>query len=311
MQVFRIVLFYQVQKCAGNGVKKVNKIIKKILAGVLSAAMIMAFSVPAMADNATPQVYVNFICDGVTSGKYVPSGSNVTAPSVPLHAGFTFCGFDKSLYNVTTNTTYVAVYVNNSLGEEAIRAKKASLPTPAISATTVADPNAAPQIPALTGAAPSALLNLLQAQKAVNTASANVAAVAPAATQAAANAASALQAAAQAAAQNPAVQNAAAQAAATAQNVAQNPAVQNAAAQATAAAQAAAQTPAAQTAAQVVTAAANGLPSWAVSLHGVDAAGVAEVYKYWKTVKNVDDATIQANWDALLNHYAGHGTQGW
>ena len=307
MQVFRIVLFYQVHKCAGNGVKKVNKIIKKILAGVLSAAMIMAFSVPAMADNATPQVYVNFICDGVTSGKYVPSGSNVTAPSVPLHAGFTFCGFDKSLYNVTTNTTYVAVYVNNSLGEEAIRAKKASLPTPAISATTVADPNAAPQIPALTGAAPSALLNLLQAQKAVNTASANVAAVAPAAAQAAANAASALQAAAQ----NPAVQNAVAQAAATAQNVAQNPAVQNAAAQATAAAQAAAQTPAAQTAAQVVTAAANGLPSWAVSLHGVDAAGVAEVYKYWKTVKNVDDATIQANWDALLNHYAGHGTQGW
>ena len=291
------------------------------MAGVLSAAMIMAFSVPAMADNAAPQVYVNFICDGVTSGKFVPAGSNVTAPSVPLHAGFTFCGFDKSLYNVTTNTTYVAVYANNALGDEAIRAKKASLPTPAVSATTVADPNAM-QVTPLPGPAPAALMNLLQAQQAAaNTASASAnaavpaaaapAVAVPAATQAVANAASALQAAAQ----NPAAQNALAQAAAAAQTAAQtaaqNPAVQNAAAQAAQTVQAAAQAPAAQSAAQVVTAAANGLPSWAVSLHGVDAAGVAEVYKYWKTVKNVDDATLQANWDALLNHYAGHGTQGW
>ena len=281
--------------------------IKKIMTGVLSAAMIMAFSVPAMADNAAPQVYVNFICDGVTSGKYVPAGSNVTAPSVPLHAGFTFCGFDKSLYNVTTNTTYVAVYANNALGDEAIRAKKASLPTPAVSATTVADPNAL-QVTPLPGPAPAALMNLLQAQQAAaNTASASANAAVPAATQAVANAASALQAAAQ----TPAAQNVLAQAAAAAQTAAQNPAVQNAAAQAAQTVQAAAQAPAAQPVAQVVTAAANGLPSWAVSLHGVDAAGVAEVYKYWKTVKNVDDATLQANWDALLNHYAGHGTQGW
>lgn len=68
---------------------------------------------------------------------------------------------------------------------------------------------------------------------------------------------------------------------------------------------------AAVAASQAAAAAGTGLPSWAVSLHGVDAAGVAEVYKYWKTVKNTDDATIQANWDALLNHYSGHGTQGW
>ncbi len=337
-----------------------KKSLRKAVAAVLAAIMVMAVSVPAMADE-KPKVYVNFICDGITSGKYVPVGSNVTAPSVPLHDGFTFCGFDKSLYNVTANTTYVAVYVNNQLGEEAIKQKKASLPTPAVSPTTVADPNAAPAvtaaIPSVLAALPTAgqnassLLAILQAQQAaVNTASANAAAnVAATAVQAAKNAAQtpagqaaiqAAQAAAQnaaqtvqAAAQAPADQNAqtaalalqavaqAAQAAAqtpagqaavqAVQAAAQTPAAQEAAQ----AAQAAAQTPAVQAAAQAaapaVTAAATGLPGWAVSLHGVDAAGCAEVYKYWKTVKNADDATIQGNWDALLYHYSGHGTQGW
>ena len=284
------------------------KNVKKIIAGILAAAMVMVFSVPCMAETTGSQVFVNFICDGVTSGKYVPAGSNVTAPAVPLHAGFTFCGFDKSLYNVTTNTTFVAVYVDNSLGEAAINQKKASLPTPAVTATTVADPNAAaPAVSATTAATAAAaatpasqaaaLLEILKAQQAaVTTASANNAlGKAAAAAQAAAPAVQAAAQNAAQAAQTPAAQAAAQNLAQAAQAAAQNPAVQAAANQAI----------------QTVTATAAVLPSWAVPLHGVDQAGAAEVYKYWKTVKNTDDATIQANWDALLNHYAGHGTQGW
>ena len=104
---------------------------------------------------------------------YVPAGSNVTAPAVPLIGGHTFCGFDKSLRNVTTNTTFTAIYLPDSVGEEAIKAKKASLPTPAITATTVADPNASAPAPVVQ-AAPvaasntAALASLAQAQQALS-----------------------------------------------------------------------------------------------------------------------------------------------
>ena len=275
--------------------------IRKIIAGLLAATMIMGASVPVMAEG---QVFVNFLANGQNTGKYVAAGSNVTAPAAPLVGGFTFCGYDKSLKNVTTNTTYTAIYVSNALGEDAIKAKKASLPTPAITATTVADPNA----PMTTLAA-------------VGTAVPAPTATAPAATTASGNAAAALPAAIPANAQQVALSALAqAQQAATAAGV-DTKAVQNVATQATqAAAQAATEAAAASgvdtkavqnVAAQAVNQAANVLPSWAVSLHGVDAKGAAEVYKYWKTVKQADDATIQSNWDALLNHYAGHGTQGW
>ena len=260
--------------------KKVKKTIKKLIAGILAAACIMSMSVPAMADD--PQVFVNFICNGSNSGRYVPVGSNVTAPAVPLIGGHTFCGFDKSLRNVTTNTTFTAIYLPDSVGEAAINAKKASLPTPAISATTVADPNALAPAPAAQ-AAPAAASN--------TAALASLAQAQQAAAQVAAQKA-AEDAAKTAAAQTPAVQPAAVQAAVKPQNAAETPQVQAA--------------PAAP--APVVT---TGLPAWAVSLHGVNANGCAEVYKYWKTVKNADDATIQGNWDALLFHYSGHGTQGW
>ena len=255
---------------------------KKIVAGIIAATIVMAYSVPALADG--PQVFVNFICDGQNTGKMVPVGSNVTAPQVPLHGGFTFCGFDKSLYNIRSNTTFTAIYVSNSLGDAAIAAKKASLPTPAVSPTTVADPNAAPAIPAVTPAAVTDAAHL-----------------APQNVAAAQNAV----AAAQGAAQTPAATAPAATA----------PAATAPAATAPAATTAPAQTPAVQTPAAApapaVTIPATVLPSWATPMNGVDLQGATEVYKYWKTVKNTDDATIQSNWGALLNHYAGHGTVGW
>ena len=266
--------------------------IRKLIAGILTATMIIGASVPAMAEEA-PQVFVNFIANGQNSGKFVKAGSNVTAPSVPLVGGHTFCGFDKSLYNVTVNTTYNAVYVSNALGDEAIKAKKASLPTPAITATTVADPNA------VITAAPAAT-----AAPATTTA--------PAATAPAANALAQQTAMAALAQAQQAVTQATAGDTTAVQAAAVKAADQTAAAAQAAGVDTKAVQAAAQAAVPVVQAVVNtGLPSWAVSLHGVDAAGCAEIYKYWKTVKNADDATIQANWDALLNHYSGHGTQGW
>ncbi len=296
--------------------KRLRKGIRKLLAGILAAACVVTMTVPAMAEDAKPQVFVNFICGGNTSGKYVPAGSNVTAPQVPVVGGYTFCGFDKSLKNVTQNTTFNAVYVPTSLGEEAIKAKKASLPTPAVSATSVADPNAA--APAAPAANNTAYMSLLQAQQAAAAVAAgNGAAAATNAAATAANAAAQLAPAVNAAAAQaaPAVNAAAAQLAPAVNAAAAQaaPAVNAAAAQAApavnAAANAAANAVQAAPAAPAATPA--GLPSWAVSLHGVSASGCAEVYKYWKTVKNADDATIQGNWDALLNHYAGHGTSGW
>ncbi len=275
--------------------KKLRNGMKKLLAGILAAVCVLTTAVPVMADETKPLVFVNFICGGSSTGQYVPAGSDVTPPQVPLYEGHTFCGFDKSLKNVTQNTTYTAVYLPNSAGEEAIKAKKASLPAPAVSATTAASPSTAQAAAQPSAAAnTAAYMALLQAQQAA-------AAKAGAAVQAAAPAVNAaVQAAAPAA-------NAAVQAAAPAANAA----AQAAAPAANAAVQAAAQA-ATQAAAQAAPAAVStGLPGWAVSLHGVDAKGCAEIYKYWKTVKNADDATIQANWDALLNHYAGHGTSGW
>lgn len=283
----------EMERCAAAPEKEMKKLMnrfKKILAGILAAAMVITISAPVMADEAKPQVFVNFICGQNTTGKYVPAGSNVTAPAVPLLSGYTFCGFDRSLMNVTANTTYTAIYVPDSTGAEAIQAKKASLPTPAVSATTVADPNAAGAVPAAapapaaanTAGAQTALTSLMQAQQAAANAGATVA-----------------KAASDAAQVTPAQITAAADEAAKAATAAVN---------AQQPAPAATPAPAAAPAPAVT---ATGLPGWAVSLHGVDANGCAEVYKYWKTVKNTDDATIQGNWDALLNHYAGHGTQGW
>ena len=283
--------------------KTLKKEIKKILAGILTATCVFSFSSPVMADNAKPQVLVQFICGGNSTGKYVDAGSNVTAPAAPVISGFTFCGYDKSLYNITQNTVINAVYESDAHGKDAIKAKKASLPTPAISATTVADPNAVPNLDSASALAlaqsvanaaanpntqQAALSALLQAQKAASAVANSSDA------KAAANAA----ASAVAGAQPTAAQIAAAQAAAN--QVAQ--AVQPAAAQAVQAAQAAVQ-PAA--------AAATGVPSWCVSLHGVSAADCAKIYNYWKTVKNFDDSYIKAYWDPLLYHYSGHGMAGW
>jgi hypothetical protein len=52
-------------------------------------------------------------------------------------------------------------------------------------------------------------------------------------------------------------------------------------------------------------------PAWAVPLHGVSEAGATDAYNHLRYVKGLDDATIQANWDALMAHYAAHGKDGW
>ena len=261
---------------------------KKMIAVLLMISMVMAMNTVVFADTPANTVFCNFICAGQITGKTIPAGSNVVAPSVPVVGGFTFCGFDKSLKNITSNTTFTAVYVSDSLGKAAIEAKKKSLPTPAITATTVANPNA-PAVAALpqasattpgvaTGvvtqatATPAEQAALLQLQQLIL---------------------------AQQAQQTQAQKAAVAAAATTAANVAAAPATQAAAA---------AVTNAAVAAAPVVAA---GIPSWVVGLEGVDAAGAAKAYQYLKNTKGLDDATIQANWGAFMHHYAGHGVAGW
>lgn len=291
-----------------------KKSIKRCLAGVLAGTMLFAQSIPAMAETETPKVFVNFICAGQITGQLVPAGSNVTAPAAPYRPGYTFCGFDKSLNNVTANTTYTAVYVSNDLGEGVINATKASLPAPAVTATTVAAPAANVVLPAAqTTQAPAAQNQNVAATQTAQTATTQdqTAAAAQAAQLAQAQALFAqLQAIAQAqkAAQT---QDTAAQATATAQT-------QNTATQTTAPAQTQDTTVQAAPVSNIAAAATAiqaaipaGVPSWVVGLEGVDAAGAANAYNYLKNTKGLDDASIQANWGAFMHHYAGHGVAGW
>lgn len=136
--------------------------IKKAVAGVVAATMVTAMSVPVMAADVTAA----FIHAGTSEAKTVAQGSNVTAPAVPLVAGYTFCGYDKSLYNIQANTAFNAVYVPTAVGEAVIAATKASLPTPAVTDTTVADPNAAATAPAADSVSLEALQRLIAAQAA-------------------------------------------------------------------------------------------------------------------------------------------------
>ena len=140
-----------------------KKAIKKAVAGIAAATMVMTMTVPTMAAN---QVVAAFIHAGTSEAKTVEQGSNVTAPAVPEIAGYTFCGYDKSLKNLQVNTVFNAVYVPTAVGDTVIAATKASLPTPAVTATTVADPNAATTATATTDAATLQLLQLLAAQAA-------------------------------------------------------------------------------------------------------------------------------------------------
>ena len=140
-----------------------KKAIKKAVAGIAAATMVMTMTVPTMAAN---QVVAAFIHAGTSEAKTVEQGSNVTAPAVPEIAGYTFCGYDKSLKNLQVNTVFNAVYVPTAVGDTVIAATKASLPTPAVTATTVADPNAATTATATTDAATQQLLQILAAQAA-------------------------------------------------------------------------------------------------------------------------------------------------
>ncbi len=136
--------------------------IKKAVAGIAAATMVMSMTVPTMAAN---QVVAAFIHAGTSEAKNVEQGSNVTAPAVPEIAGYTFCGYDKSLKNIQANTVFNAVYVPTAVGDTVIAATKASLPTPAVTATTVADPNAAAAATS-SDAATQQLLQLIAAQAA-------------------------------------------------------------------------------------------------------------------------------------------------
>lgn len=270
-----------------------KKIIKKLVAAAICGTLVISMAAPCMAAAPTANVFVNFISAGQIVGKTIPAGSNVTAPAVPVCGGFTFCGFDRSLKNITSNTTITAVYVSNSLGEAAIAAKKASLPTPAISATTVADPNATSPVvvPAATAATTA-------------TTPATAATATTPATATSAVTLTAEQLAALAAYQAALAQNATAAQQITAP-AATTPQITAPAATTPQITAPAATTP------QITAPVATGLPSWVVGLEGVDAAGAANAYNYLKNTKGLDDASIQANWGAFMHHYAGHGVAGW
>ena len=259
-----------------------KKMMKKFIAMSLVLSMVLAMNISVFAAEATNNVFCNFICAGQITGKTVPVGSNVVAPAVPVVGGFTFCGFDKSLKNITSNTTFTAIYVSDSLGKAAIEAKKASLPTPAISATTVANPNAVMPVVTNVATAPNAAVP----QTGISTGVTTAANATPA------DMAKLLQLQQLILAQQAAAQKQAAAAPAPTQ--------------ATPAAPAPAPTQVAPAAPVAV-----GVPSWVVGLEGVDAAGAANAYRYLKNTKGLDDATIQANWGAFMHHYAGHGVAGW
>ncbi|MBO6133716.1 MAG: hypothetical protein J6P05_05205 [Lachnospiraceae bacterium] len=126
------------------------RILRKGLGIALSIIVATANVAPVMAESgsAAPRVYVNFIFAGRTAGKFITQGSSTSAPEVPVVPGYVFCGWDKSLKNIQTNTTFNAVYVPSGIGDAAIAAKKASLGAPAITETTVADPNMVMPVPA-------------------------------------------------------------------------------------------------------------------------------------------------------------------
>ena len=169
------------------------KSFKKITALVLSLALTftsgtVCFAQTPTADTPADQkVFVTFVYGGNTKGEWVVKGTNVTPPAVPVLNGTTFCGWSAPLTNIQTNQHIYAVYKPNYLGDAAIEAAKKALPTPATSATNVADPNAAVAIAtpitlSANGAASnSAQMQLLMALLAQQQQAAGIKAAAPAA----------------------------------------------------------------------------------------------------------------------------------
>ncbi|MCR4892964.1 MAG: hypothetical protein K5989_12380 [Lachnospiraceae bacterium] len=170
------------------------KNIKKTLTGLFCGLCVSALCViPAFAEE---QVFVTFISGGVVTGQQVAKGASVTAPAATLIPGYTFCGYDRALTNVQANMMVNAVYVPTANGAGAIQAMKASLPTPAVTETTVAAPTA----PAVQAPAPEANQNTLLQNQQAALASLQQAQQAAAAAQQAADTTAAQQAAAQQAA---------------------------------------------------------------------------------------------------------------
>ncbi len=125
-----------------------KKIVSIVLGIIFSFAMsVVCLAQPATTDTPDDQkVFVTFVYGGSSSGEWVVKGTSVTPPEVPVIAGATFCGWSAPLTNIQTNQQINAVYKSNTEGEAVIEAAKRALPAPAISATRVADPNAAPVV---------------------------------------------------------------------------------------------------------------------------------------------------------------------